>query len=212
MQYTPAFDLRNLRSWIKGATHTYAAFRTFVTSLLDNKSQLLATAGSISQRLARIWAEPLIEFSRFRTWVSRISASLSFWTWPLLLAKICNHIYNGCCFPLQVKLELPRDYTSHYLCKQVPWLVAVLCRKPHGYMNDFNFDAISGQIRSLLEEDSLKDVNISFGWVVPDSKYLSIIGTWLSINITAVWNDEKWIHSTFMLKMTSGMSWVRNWS
>ena len=27
----------------------------------------------------------------------------------------------------------------------------------------FNFDAIAGQIRSLLGEDSLKDVNISFG-------------------------------------------------
>ena len=161
---------------------TTAAFRTFVSLLLDNKNQFMAIAGR-----------------------------MSFWMQSLLSTKLVNSI-SIYCILLQVELELPRDYTSHYLCKQVPWLVAVLCRKPHGYMNDFNFDAISGQIRSLLEEDSLKDVNISFGWVVPDSKYLSIIGTWLSINITAVWNDEKGIHSTFMLKITSGMSWARNWS
>ena len=59
----------------------------------------------------------------------------------------------------QVELELRRDYTSHYLCKQVCRFWSCSNHKDWSIQSSFR------QIRSLMGEESLNDVNISFGWV-----------------------------------------------
>jgi hypothetical protein len=59
----------------------------------------------------------------------------------------------------QIELEMPREYTDHPLSKQVcccPPLAAKLVR----YCRD---SVYFGQIISMLDEESLKDVSVSFG-------------------------------------------------
>ena len=84
--------------------------------------------------------------------------------WPLLSNSHIYGIESSSFFHFsQVEFELMRDYTSHFLCKQVLQPGPHPCTKSVNFDFDFDFDLIAGQIQSLMAEDSLKDVDISFG-------------------------------------------------
>jgi hypothetical protein len=62
------------------------------------------------------------------------------------------------------ELELQREYTEHYLCKQV--LIFVFLQTMHYLdreLSDLHFDSV--QIRMLKDVESLKDVTVRFGYV-----------------------------------------------
>ena len=62
------------------------------------------------------------------------------------------------------ELELQREYTEHYLCKQV--LIFIFLQTMHYLdreISDLHFDSV--QIRMLKDVESLKDVTVRFGYV-----------------------------------------------